>query len=278
MSFLWARRAATGALTLWVFSCSGGGAQAPIDPTTWFAEWASLAQSAEEQGTIVVEGREGWLFFGPELRHLGVGKFWGEEAAAVSKARRPEWADPLLAILDFHNQLREAGVDLVVVPVPPKAIVYPDKAPSTIELSGDPPPRLDVQHQSFYALLRENGIDVLDLTELFLSNRHHPEGHMYCQQDTHWSGVATYLRMQATPTIALTPRFEFYSDPMGFTTGTRQFMKEFTLTPEFTISENLVTRFEWRADWSTEPTFTVGDPSDDPSVQNTLGVGLILKF
>ncbi|OFV96255.1 MAG: hypothetical protein A3F68_09520 [Acidobacteria bacterium RIFCSPLOWO2_12_FULL_54_10] len=94
----------------------------------------------------------------------------------------------------------------------------------------------------------------------------------------HWSGVATYLRMQATPTIALTPRFEFYSDPMGFTTGTRQFMKEFTLTPEFTISENLVTRFEWRADWSTEPTFTVGDPSDDPSVQNTLGVGLILKF
>ena len=209
MSFLWARRAATGALTLWVFSCSGGGAQAPIDPTTWFAEWASLAQSAEEQGTIVVEGREGWLYFGPELRHLGVGKFWGEEAAAVSKARRPEWADPLLAILDFHNQLREAGVDLVVVPVPPKAIVYPDKAPSTIELSGDPPPRLDVQHQSFYALLRENGIDVLDLTELFLSNRHHPEGHMYCQQDTHWSGIATMLAAeQIAASVRTTSWFE----------------------------------------------------------------------
>jgi len=49
------------------------------------------------------------------------------------------------------------------------------------------------------------------------------------------------------------PALRFYSDPMGFSTGTRQFLKEFTLTPEFTISENLVTRFEWRANRSGDP-------------------------
>ena len=154
-----------------------------------FSEWAALAQAAEEQGSIVVEGTEGWLFFAPELRHLAVEKFWGEAAADVSKARRPEWADPLPAILDFHKQLLELGVELVLVPVPPKAIVYPDQLPSAAE----PSPRLDIHHQAFYEILREKGIKVLDLTPLFISNREHPKGYMYCQQDTHWSGSATVL-------------------------------------------------------------------------------------
>ncbi len=142
---------------------------------------------------MVVEGREGWLFFGPELRHLGVGKFWGDAAAAVSKARRPEWADPLPAVLDFHRELLEVGVELVIVPVPPKSIIYPDKLPSTTEPGTEPPPRLDIYHQAFYELLRQNGVKVLDLTLLFLSNRAQPNGPLYCRQDTHWSGAATVL-------------------------------------------------------------------------------------
>jgi hypothetical protein len=94
----------------------------------------------------------------------------------------------------------------------------------------------------------------------------------------HWQGIAAYLRLQPSAMFALTPRFEFYSDPMGFSTGTRQQVKEFTLTPEFVISENLITRFEYRHDWSNEPTFTVSDPSDDPTKQDTVAAGLILKF
>lgn len=202
-----------------VFSCGGGEAQAPIDPASLFARWGELAEAAAAQETIVVEGREGWLFFGPELRHLGVGKFWGEEAAAVSRARQTDWADPLPAILDFHGQLRELGVELVLMPVPPKAIVYPDKVPSEAEWSGEVPPRLDVQHQAFYALLRENGIDVLDLTDLFLTNRDHPEGHMYCQQDTHWSGIATTLAaaeisasVRSKPWFGNVPQMSFSED------------------------------------------------------------------
>ena len=149
---------------------------------------------------MVVEGREGWWFFGPELRHLAAGKFWGEAAAEVSKARRPEWADPLPAILDFHKQLLEIGVELLLVPVPPKASVYPDKLPFPAE----PSPRLDIHHQAFYEILREKGIKVLDLTALFLSNREHPNGHMYCQQDTHWSGIATTLAAEEIANLVRT--------------------------------------------------------------------------
>jgi alginate O-acetyltransferase complex protein AlgJ len=75
-------RCVAAALALVVISCSGGGTESP-DPSALFTEWASLARSAEQQDTIVVEGREGWLFFGPELRHLAVGKFWGEALYSI---------------------------------------------------------------------------------------------------------------------------------------------------------------------------------------------------
>ncbi len=41
----------------------------------------------------------------------------------------------------------------------------------------------------FYTLLRQQGVEVLDLTERFLQVRNHPRGPLYCQRDTHWSGV-----------------------------------------------------------------------------------------
>ncbi len=179
------------AAAILLLSCSGGDTQPP-DAEVLFNEWASLARSAEQQNAVVVEGRDGWLFFGPELRHLGVGTFWGARAADVSKARRPDWADPLPAVLDFHEQLTAAGVELLIIPVPPKAVIYPDRLSSTVRLT-DPPPRLDVHHQAFYQLLRDGGINVLDLAPTFLSGRQHPQGPLYCLQDTHWSGAGTVL-------------------------------------------------------------------------------------
>ncbi|HUU68982.1 MAG TPA: hypothetical protein VM186_05630, partial [Planctomycetota bacterium] len=67
-------------------------------------ECAAKAAAADKAGTMVVQGKDGWLFFAGELRHIGAGRFWGENAAAVSKATKPEDADPLPAILDFKAQ------------------------------------------------------------------------------------------------------------------------------------------------------------------------------
>jgi len=180
------------AVSILTVSCNGQTTRTP-EPTSLFDEWTALARTAEQQETMVVEGADGWLFLASELRHLGAGPFWGASAAAVSRARRPEWADPLPAILDMRDQLRQAGVELMIVPVPPKSIIYPDKLPSSVPLDAESAPRLDVHHQTFYDLLRTNGVEVLDLTSLFLSNRRHEKGHLYCRQDTHWSGAATVL-------------------------------------------------------------------------------------
>ena len=48
----------------------------------------------------------------------------------------------------------------------------------------------------------------------------------------HWQGIAGYLKYQPTQAIAFSPRFEFYDDASGFTTGTVQKVKELTGTLE----------------------------------------------
>ncbi len=132
------------------------------------------------------------MFFAPELRHVGAGRFWGADAAKVSQASLPEHADPLPAILDFKKQLDRAGIELLLVPVPPKAVIYPDMIAGAIPLK-NVPPRLDAAHQEFYQTLRRAGVDVLDLTPRFLAQRFDAQGPLYCKQDTHWAGRACVL-------------------------------------------------------------------------------------
>lgn len=151
------------------------------------------AEKAGGTGRITpVAGMSGWLFFRPELRHLSVGPFWGSAAARVSRASRPDWADPLPAILDFQAQMDRVGIAVLFVPVPPKAVVYPEPLSSKIRTGG----RLDGYHQQFYTLLQKHGVRMLDLVPPLRAHRSDPEGPVYCRQDSHWSGRACVLAAQ----------------------------------------------------------------------------------
>ena len=152
------------------------------------SELSRLAHDAEADQRIAINGLDGWLFFGPELRHLSLNKVWGSDAVEVTRARRPEDADPLPAILDFKQQLDTLGVELLLVPVPPKAAIFPEKISDAIEIP-IPVPRLDPALQQFYEQLQASGVDLLDLTEHFITERFHAEGPLYCRTDTHWSGT-----------------------------------------------------------------------------------------
>ena len=72
------------------------------------------AKRAADGDTMAIAGSNGWLFLRSELRHIGVGPFWGEAAAKVSRASKPELADPLPAIVDFHEHLQKRGIELLV--------------------------------------------------------------------------------------------------------------------------------------------------------------------
>ena len=156
---------------------------------------------AERQKITVVTGKEGWLFFAPELRHLSVGQFWGDAAKKVSQASNPEFADPLPAILDFKAQLDTAGINLIFVPIPAKTSIYPEM----ISEHDTAKPRTDQHHIKFYDVLREKGVNVLDLTDLFIQNRFTEAGPLYCKQDTHWSGQACVLAAAAITKAIGTP-------------------------------------------------------------------------
>ncbi len=165
---------------------------------------------ADKAGAVVAE--DNWIFLPNELRHVSVGEFWGEQAAKVSRATRPSHADPLEAIVDYHQQMKARGIDLLVVPVPPKAVVYADKIHGIETDANGLPPRMDLAHQAFYKLLRSKGVDVLDLTDTLIKARTYkaPKDKSkadpllgdepvdtYCRTDTHFTPAACEIFARA---------------------------------------------------------------------------------
>jgi hypothetical protein len=93
-----------------------------------------------------------------------------------------------------------------------------------------------------------------------------------------WQGIAVAAHYQATAKSAITPRFEYFIDPQGFSTGTAQKLNEFTVTYEYKMVEGLLARVEFRNDHSNVNFF---DKDKNPaSEQNQPGitVGMIAFF
>lgn len=91
-----------------------------------------------------------------------------------------------------------------------------------------------------------------------------------------WQGVALDLRYQATEHIAFSPRWEYYEDADGFTTGFAQNLHEITLTGEYKLHEGVLGRLEYRRDRSDHDFFNK-ESGPVPS-QSTLEVGILAFF
>jgi hypothetical protein len=93
-----------------------------------------------------------------------------------------------------------------------------------------------------------------------------------------WVGIAGAARIAVTSRFALAPRIEWFNDADGFSTGTAQKLKEFTLTGDLTIKEGIFLRPEYRRDWSSTPFFDRGATPGTYKNQDTLLVGLVAYF
>ena len=131
---------------------------------------------------MTIPGVDGWLFLDKELRHLSAPKFWSDLPESEADSN-----NPLPAILDFKAQLDKAGVDLLLVPVPTKAAIYPDKLMAGNPVPPQVPADLVKNDRDFYKLLESRGVKVLDLTETFLDARNAESPDLYCKTDTHWA-------------------------------------------------------------------------------------------
>ena len=152
------------------------------------ATCARLTAEASVSGTPIVAGSDGWYFAAREVSALA--------AEATGSAPR------VASIAAEAERLGRDGVELLVVPVPPKGIVYPDRLAPELDMP-IPVRRLDAPLASIYGHLRARGVRVIDLTEPFIRDRFHHEGPLYCRQDSHWSGVGCVV---AAEVIAATAR------------------------------------------------------------------------
>jgi len=76
-----------------------------------------------------------------------------------------------------------------------------------------------------------------------------------------WTGMAGAVRYAFRKNYAVAGRLEFFDDIDGFSTGTAQNIKEFTLTGEYKPSKWLLTRIEFRNDWSNRQFFQNDSPN-----------------
>ncbi|MCB1098994.1 MAG: hypothetical protein KDN22_25705 [Verrucomicrobiae bacterium] len=127
---------------------------------TGSGSFVALCQSLGESGSGAVVGKGGWLFSADELREIG-------KTGSVPAASRQE---VIACITDYHDQLRKAGIELIVVPIPQKAIIYAEKAGA--KTSG----RLDSYLQDLYQELASKGVGVVDLVPDLRRERDTPGG------------------------------------------------------------------------------------------------------
>jgi len=131
----------------------------------------------------VVFGRRNWLFYREAVNYVTGPSI--VEGGTRRLATNSE-TDPLSVIVDFHQQLQAAGVELLVVPVPVKATLYPERlwaGADAFSLPNNP------GFGDFVAELEEAGIGVLDLAPALLAAKRQGAS-LFLPRDTHWTPEA----------------------------------------------------------------------------------------
>lgn len=134
----------------------------------------------------VVAGKEGWLFYRPGVDSVTGAPFLDKEYQQMRLEGHEQWEspvqpDPVKAISQFKKQLAVRGIDLLVVPVPVKPSIQPEKltnGPFTFAPSNR-------DWQQFLKRMDEEGVAVVDLTGL-LRSYSKENGSAFLTTDTHW--------------------------------------------------------------------------------------------
>jgi hypothetical protein len=92
---------------------------------------------------------------------------------------------------------------------------------------------------------------------------------------SHADGGAAYVKYQLSPKFALAGRAEYLSDRGGLFSGLNQALKETTATFDYNVADGFLMRYEWRRDFSNQPSFLTSVQGVLSKQQNTATLGLI---
>lgn len=125
-----------------------------------------------------------WFFLVRELKQLALGAFWDQPWTETAQNQ----SDPLPSMVEFHELLRAKGIDLIVVPVPAKAAIYPDKLDARFA-PGDPAPLTPLIER-----MRAKGLRVIDLEPALRQRREaQPAEKLWCEQDAHYTPLSCQI-------------------------------------------------------------------------------------
>jgi hypothetical protein len=116
------------------------------------------------------------------------------------------------------------------------------------------------------------------VTPISVTTMGNPISFYYGPGHARWVGIAGAAHFQVSKHVALTPRAEWFNDADGFTTGTRQKLKEVTVTGEYKWDEGVLTRLEYRYDDSNAFFFYRGANPYAAKDQSTLTLGVVAFF
>jgi Putative beta-barrel porin-2, OmpL-like. bbp2 len=92
-----------------------------------------------------------------------------------------------------------------------------------------------------------------------------------------WTGIAAAARYQLRREIAVAARIEWFGDQTGFATGVIQNLKQVTITGEYKHNKHLLTRLEYRHDWSDQPFYELGSAGAAKTYMDTLTLGVVVS-
>jgi hypothetical protein len=92
---------------------------------------------------------------------------------------------------------------------------------------------------------------------------------------SHDDGGAAYVKYQLSPKFAVAGRAEYMSDRGGLFSGLTQALKETTATFDYNVADGFLMRYEWRRDFSNQPSFLTQTQGVLSKQQNTATIGLI---
>jgi len=135
-----------------------------------------------DAGHKALVGRNDWWFFRRGVQYL-------TEPVPDRTPDNKGHQAAMSAILDFRDQLAAMGIELLVVPVPGKASVYPDQL--TTRADG---PMLHTPTDSLLQELNQADVQTVNLLQVFRTARNQPDHEtLYLPRDTHWSPVGLRL-------------------------------------------------------------------------------------
>ena len=134
-------------------------------------------RAANEQ---VYLGRDGWLFYRPDIEYITGPPFLGKAHLKQQGHKAHFQPEPIKAIVHFRNQLAARGIDLIVVAVPVKPTIEGGRLSSK---AGANEPLQNASFAEFQRRLLAAGVRLFDPAPLMAQRKPEPQ---YLATDTHW--------------------------------------------------------------------------------------------